>query len=160
MHNTQSKAWAVKILSTGSQISHFHTHTHTKQQQRNNLLCLPVGLLFTHGETLLAGYCKHNLGQPIRGRVSNEVISTRRLRGVQSWKMQAELLLWVAMCKTTKEIRWATNISPNPFIAGSWALEILLREREREREREKEREPRARADDKALGHRVEVKFET
>ena len=50
---------------------------------------------------------------------------------------------------------------PKPI--HSWKLSsrnTAEREREREREREKEREPRARADDKALGHRVEVKFET
>jgi hypothetical protein len=44
---------------------------------------LPVGLLFIHGEKPLRGDHKYNFCQPIRHRVSDEVISTIEFRGVK-----------------------------------------------------------------------------
>lgn len=73
----QSKAWSVKILLTGSQISRFHTH------KKQNLPSLPVGFLFIRGAMLLGGDGKYNYCQPIRRRVSDEVISPREFRKVQ-----------------------------------------------------------------------------
>lgn len=75
MHGTQSKAWSIKIRLTGSQSSHFH----------KELLNLPVGLLFIHGEMLLGKVHKYSFWQPIGLRVSNEVISTVEFRGVKMW---------------------------------------------------------------------------
>lgn len=74
MHGMQSKPWSIKILLTGSQISHFH----------KKLPSLPVGLLFIRGKTLLGGDRKYNFCQPIRLSISDEVISTIELRGVKT----------------------------------------------------------------------------
>lgn len=95
-HIAQSKACSIKTLLTGSQISPLHTCVHKPP-------VLPVGLLFIREEKLLGGDRKYNFCQPIRGEVSDEVISTIEFRGVKRWGGE-----WKLSSVSTRCLGWSS----------------------------------------------------